>query len=299
VITSNSSPFLPEKSLLPDAEIAVTKTLNFEAGELHSHDFIEICFVQAGKGWHMLGGRAAHCGPGSVYVINSEDAHMFVSDFDSPLALYTLSFRPGFFDMSLMGKQGMADVINHFLLCSFQHENLPDSMMVNFSSEEISSITRLYESMLDEYNRHEPGFKELIRSWTIELLVYIFRKYREARSLSGSALQSGTGTLDRAFAYIQQHYAEPISLEKLAVMTYMSPKYFSKVFKIHTGYTVTDYTQRLRIAHACEMLSDPDISIAEIAEKTGYRDVKYFAKIFRRIMGMSPVLYRMALKGVS
>ena len=299
VLSHNSNLILSEQDMLPDTEVAVTRSLKFEAGELHAHDFIEICFVQSGRGWHMLDGRAAHCGPGSVYVIDSEDEHMFVSDYDSPLVLYNLSFRPGSFDLSLMGKQGMADVVSHFLLHAFQHDGFSHSLAVKFPPEEQAIITRLYESMLDEYTRHEAGFKELIRSWTIELLVYVFRKQREANELSGKSPHAGGDVFEEVFAYIRQHYAEPISLERLATLTYLSPKYFSKLFKSRTGYTVTDYTQRLRIARACEMLADPNTSISEIAETTGYRDAKYFGKIFRRVMGMPPTLYRLALKGVS
>lgn len=93
------------------------------------------------------------------------------------------------------------------------------------------------------------------------------------------------------FAYIQRNYTENISLNKLATFAFVSPKYFSRLFKTHTGCTVSDYTQKLRVRHACSMLANSNISVSEIAVQLGYSDVKYFSAVFRRLMGISPTEY--------
>ena len=54
-------------------------------------------------------------------------------------------------------------------------------------------------------------------------------------------------TLNAAFDYIQQHYTENVSLDALASVAYLSPKYFSSLFKRCTGQTVTEYIQKLRV----------------------------------------------------
>lgn len=292
VIPHKYSLSFDEEAKLQNTEVIVSRVTDFDVIDMHTHEFIEIAYVHAGSGWHVLGDDIRRCGPGSVYVINVEDAHMFMSDDESPLTIYNLIFRPGFFDVTLLGRQSFADVARHFLLRTFQYDGFSHSLGVTFNEDELADISRLLGRMLDEYQRHEPGFVELIRSWTIELLVYIFRKLRAAEDFSAETAGMKADVFDHVFEYIRCNYAEPISLEKLSMLAFLSPKYFSKLFKAHTGCTVTEYTQRLRIARACELLRDTDMTVAEIAEQTGYSDIKYFNRVFRRHMNMPPAEYR-------
>lgn len=277
---------------LPNTQVTVMRVGDYEIGDMHTHEFIEIAFVFSGTGWHILGDRVSRCGPGSLFIINCDDAHMFASDPDNSMQIYNLIFQPGFFDLSLLGRQSFADVARHFLLRTFQYDDFSHSLAVEFSKESLPAIHRLFESMLTEYTHHEPGFEELIRAWTIELLVYIFRQLRATENLSSPPPQLKTDMLESVFRYIQQNYMEPISLEKLSMLAFLSPKYFSRLFKAHTGLTVTEYTQKLRIDRACEILAASNASIAEIAAQTGYSDVKYFTRVFRRVLAVSPTEYR-------
>ena len=229
---------------------------------------------------------------GSVYVINVEDAHMFMSENGTPLTIYNLIFRPGFFDDALMGRQSFKDVIRHFLLRSFRDDGFSHSLGVKFAGDELTEVARLFSRMYSEYRSHEPGFEELIRAWTIELLVYIFRRLRADEDMSQQPQLMDEAVLDQVFDYIKENYAEPISLEKLSMLAFLSPKYFSRIFKAQTGSTVTEYTQRLRIDRACRLLRETQLTVAAIAAQTGYSDIKYFNKVFRRHTGMTPAEYR-------
>lgn len=292
MISSSNSLKFADYSLLPNTQVIINRVPDFDSVDMHTHEFIEIAFVESGTGWHILGEEVRRCRPGSVFVINCEDAHMFSSDPEAPMQIYNLMFRPGFFDMSLLGRQSFADVAQHFLLRTFQYDGFSHSLSVQFEEDDLPTLRRLFDSMLKEYVSHNPGFEELIRAWTIELLVYIFRRLRAVELPSTAPPQIKTDILDGVFRHIQQNYIEPISLEKLSMLAFLSPKYFSKLFKAHTGYTVTEYTQKLRIARACELLASTPDPIASVAAQTGYSDVKYFSRIFRRTMSMSPMEYR-------
>ena len=68
----------------------------------------------------------------------------------------------------------------------------------------------------------------------------------------------------------------------------MSESYIARLFKKELGCKPSEYINRIRISVAKTLLSETDISITEISEKTGFSDVYYFSKTFKRIEGVSP-----------
>lgn len=92
--------------------------------------------------------------------------------------------------------------------------------------------------------------------------------------------------------YIQQHYSEPISLEIVSRELGFNPTYFSSLFKKETGLTFLEYVTEVRMEMAKEFLRDTDWTVADICERVGYKDTKYFSKSFRKITGLKPNEYR-------
>ena len=87
-----------------------------------------------------------------------------------------------------------------------------------------------------------------------------------------------------------------MSLEEIAESVHLSASYSSALFKSSTGVSVMDYIINLRITKACDMLKYSDRLISEIAESTGFCDIFYFSRMFKKIMGVSPAKYRSAEK---
>lgn len=96
----------------------------------------------------------------------------------------------------------------------------------------------------------------------------------------------------QAMKYIEENYNEDIKLAKLAKEIYISPDYFSRLFKKVAGCTYVEYITKIRIENAKILLANPIISIAEVAKKTGYSDPNYFSKVFKKNVGMSPSQYK-------
>lgn len=102
--------------------------------------------------------------------------------------------------------------------------------------------------------------------------------------------------LEKALSLIRTHYGESISLEDAASVCGMSKYYYSRLFKSVTGYTFTEYLNRVRIEAAKEMLRQDRYNISEICYTVGYSDLSYFSKMFKRIERQSPSDYRRAAK---
>lgn len=88
--------------------------------------------------------------------------------------------------------------------------------------------------------------------------------------------------------YMQQHCMEMITLEQLAQIFFVSKEYLSKAFKKEYDVNVTDYVVQLRMTKAKEWVMDDQIPFKHIAEMTGYEDVSYFYRVFKKHFGVSP-----------
>ena len=96
----------------------------------------------------------------------------------------------------------------------------------------------------------------------------------------------------RAKSYIYEHYNEDISVETLADLVYLSPGYFSYIFKKETGENVSRFIRDYRMGKAKELLSGTNKKIVQICRETGFTNVSYFCKSFREYCGCSPEQYR-------
>ena len=96
----------------------------------------------------------------------------------------------------------------------------------------------------------------------------------------------------RLEAYMEDHFAEDISLTDIAEYFKLTPTYCSTVIKESTGNSYSQNLIAIRIRHAKEFLQNTDLKIYEIAIRTGYKDVKYFNRIFKKETGITPIQYR-------
>ncbi len=97
---------------------------------------------------------------------------------------------------------------------------------------------------------------------------------------------------ERAVAFIEKNYSEPITLEKLANEAGMSRKYFSEYFKKASGKGVTEFLNCYRIERAAEILVHTPSPITEIALDCGFNDLSYFIKTFKKQKNTTPAKYR-------
>lgn len=95
-----------------------------------------------------------------------------------------------------------------------------------------------------------------------------------------------------AIEYIEDHYAEQITLETVASFVNLSPAYLSGLFKKEVGASFSDYLTICRMNTAKTLLRHSSLTVTEISERIGYNDSKYFSKVFNKAFGISPQKYR-------
>lgn len=94
-----------------------------------------------------------------------------------------------------------------------------------------------------------------------------------------------------ALSYINAHYSEDISIESIAAALFISPSHLMHLFKEVMGKTINESITEYRMQAAQLMLRNSNFSIAEISERSGYKNAKYFTRVFKRCTGMTPSEY--------
>ena len=96
--------------------------------------------------------------------------------------------------------------------------------------------------------------------------------------------------------YIQDHLADPLSLEVLAGHVHVSASYLSRLFRKETGETFNSFVTAQRIQEAARLLRETDRRITDIAGMAGFESAKYFSYVFKKATGQTPQAYRQAGK---
>jgi CheY-like chemotaxis protein len=114
------------------------------------------------------------------------------------------------------------------------------------------------------------------------------------RSLFGSeSLSPQTSALvKQAVAYIHQNYMRPLERWEIAVAVGVSDNYVSRLFFQELGLSPWDYLNRFRVYQAKELFRRTQGSVKSIANQVGFKDPKYFSRVFRKITGLSPSEFR-------
>jgi AraC family transcriptional regulator of arabinose operon len=144
------------------------------------------------------------------------------------------------------------------------------------------SLGQLYDNFIDS----GPLKLELDHNLLEQLLL------RFATAVPGENSRALDSRIQRARNFIEKHFAADIVLADVAAASNISSSRLSALFKRETGSSVMAYRNELRLVKAAQLLLHTNLRIAEVGASVGYPDQAFFARIFRRYLGMSPRQYR-------
>ncbi|HEV8245502.1 MAG TPA: helix-turn-helix domain-containing protein, partial [Polyangiaceae bacterium] len=167
-----------------------------------------------------------------------------------------------------------------------------------------AAFERLAETLLDSGALEPKSFQERHDSLDraardVRTVAELFVVFRQAvRDLSDAVRQPVPArrerNLRRAVAYLHQHYAEPLSLSKVARIAGFAPNYFSVLFRQRERTTFEHYVQNLRIERAKQLLSTTELEVQKVAQLSGFNGRAHFTQVFKRLAGVTPIAHRRA-----
>lgn len=129
------------------------------------------------------------------------------------------------------------------------------------------------------------------RDWSYSLMSELARVINERQA-------KDKRTINDIVKYVEQNYMDDLSLLDIASAFFVSREYISRKFKQEFGINFSDYLATYRIDKAKQLMQNPHLKISQIAEMVGFRDVKYFSKVFKKQEGVSPKMYRSKLESL-
>lgn len=99
-------------------------------------------------------------------------------------------------------------------------------------------------------------------------------------------------TITGLTGYLQEHLSEEMSLTILSENFHLNPQYISQLFKNEIGVNFLTYLTNIRIEKAKRLLLSTSLSVAEVAEQSGYGDYRVFTKVFKKSEGITPSQYK-------
>lgn len=261
----------------------------------HRHDFIEIVYVNSGKGLHSVGDEQYNVSKGDLFLIDYDIPHALISDpedSNNQLIVYNCIFKPEFLDYSLINTNDFKDIAGSLLFNTFFIDKGP-AISLKLTTAQQMEIEEIYRKMQKEFFSKQKGYINILRSSLIEMLTMIFRYLESGGIQHPETGNKKTYIIGKAFDFLKQNYhSSELNINEVAVRTFLSRSYFSRLFKDVTGQNFSVYLQNLRISEACTLLKTTDKKVTEILSDVGFRDIKNFNRLFKKITGKTPGEYR-------
>ncbi|WP_179233086.1 response regulator [Paenibacillus rigui] len=138
---------------------------------------------------------------------------------------------------------------------------------------------------------HECRGVDAVRAWMLAETEQFMSRYGEWQE------KHSRSAILKAARYMEENYAESLSLQQVAAQVHLNAAYFSHLFKKETGRSFVDYLIELRMEKAKQLLANTDMKITEVSGRIGYDLPNYFAKLFKQATGLSPKDYRKLYQG--
>lgn len=230
-------------------------------------------FKQMAPGVRSLDGKRSRerRGSGDVAIIPAGIIHS--CSWDTPAQFVVLAIEP------TLLKQVGQDWVN------------PDQIELQpqFMSESDTFIQNILLTLKSEAEIGGIGSHLLIDSLKTALAVQLLRNYCVTRpKLSSYSNGLSQVTLTLVKEYINEHLHQDLKLDEIAAIAQLSPYHFLRLFKQSMGITPHQYILQCRLSYAKNLLQHSNLSIAEIAVRTGFCDQSHLTRHFKRIMGVTP-----------
>lgn len=226
-------------------------------------------YIIEGEGWLQIGEEIFYPKPGQLFMMPAgiKQSYSFVNE--NVFTKYWCHFD------AFIGEANLFDIIK-----------IP--YFINGSDSRY--LKERFSALVEHYRREDLTASIRMKSVLLDILAY----YIESMAEDDIYMVASTSVekLSHVIEYIDSHLSDNLSVEDLANRVHFHPNYFSRLFHNQIGCSPIQYISKRRLDKAKALLSSTAMTVTEIAESTGFKDVFYFSKTFKSSTGLSPTEYK-------
>lgn len=246
----------------------------------HWHDEAELTLITGGECTYQICLETFSAQKGDILFIPPAVLHSIAAEPRGKMTSDTYVFHMNFLGAS----SGDICAVRYLQPIARQHLSLP--FLITKEHPAHSGMLSLFRQINDVYDNRSFGYELILKSLFLQavslLLPYAAESPKDRQQETEHTLK-----LKSVLEYIGDHYTEELSIASLAKLCYFSEYHFMRFFKKYVGVSCLEYIKDLRLEHAAELLPDSP-SILDAALASGFSNLSYFYREFKKKYGMTP-----------
>lgn len=255
------------------------------ATDFHFHNECQLVYILSGAGTRIIGGTIERFECGDLTFVGPNVPHVWYSEFNpasehEPAVSVALYINP----------TTLTEYLKPFVDTKLLEEFFVQSKKgISFSGKKKERIIGYLQDMLESKNM------QLLASF-LQIMVLLLDPedmiWLNRTPLLSTFTDKNQNRVSRLMEYIQQNFREDITIEQAASVAGLQLHSFCRFFKNLTYRTFSDFLNEVRIAFACQLLQQTDLPITQVAFESGYSNVSYFNRSFKKIHQHTPREFR-------
>lgn len=248
----------------------------------HYHDCYELYYLYSGERYYFIKDNTYHVEGGSLVLIKPYEIHCTANFADRGYDRLLINFKKDFIQ-ELAFICGDTNPFECFE---------KDIHTIILNPKEQQFIEFLLDGMKQENKKGNPANNTYLKFSLMQLLLFASKHHRQPEIDIHSYANSTHKTISEITGYINNHYNENITLDIISNLFFISPCYFSRIFKRVCGISFSEYLNNVRVKEARNLLYTTDMNITQISSSVGFGSSSHFNRVFKNLTGMSPLAYR-------
>lgn len=257
----------------------------------HWHPEIEMIYVLEGKVEALIDEEPFILEPGQGILVNQNVLHAFHRVEEYEAVFFSIVFHPAMifgYGSAAMSVKYLNPIINNAGM---------KYVILNDDDPSTNPIIENMRQIRDSYTSHKFGYELVCKASLCHLWNTLLKLPRQEVSsvVKSKRIINDEQRIKEAILYIEEHFAEPITLDDIADSIHISKSECCRCFQRVLRVTPFEYLLKYRIFYATKLIQRQDVaasSISNLAISVGFGNISYFNKVFKRFLHMTPTEYK-------